>query len=100
MVLNLGSNPLEGEQGPIEQRLLQFGPVLGLTAGGFGEMNSYMDVLVDLIATKAAEDKWRLMGATSLAQAKQTFVIRVHGRPPTASSVRRVKCKYGSSTSD
>ena len=36
-----------------------------------------MDVLVDLIATKAAEDKWRLMGATSLAQAKQTFVIRV-----------------------
>ena len=70
-------NTPEGEQGPIEQRLLQFGPVLGLTAGGFGEMNSYMDVLVDLIATKAAEDKWRLMGATSLAQAKQTFVIRV-----------------------
>ena len=40
-------------------------------------MNSYTDVLVDLIATRAAEDKWRLMGATSLAQAKQTFVIRV-----------------------
>ena len=38
-------------------------------------MNSYMDVLVD--ATRAAEDKWRLMGTTSLAQAKQTFVIRV-----------------------
>ena len=44
--------------GPIELRLSQFGPVLGFTVGGFGEMNSYMDVLVDLIATRAAEDKW------------------------------------------
>jgi hypothetical protein len=66
-----------GTQGPIEQRLLQFGPVFGLTLGGFGEVNDNMDVLVSRCATRAAESKWRLMGANNLAEAKQTFKARI-----------------------
>ena len=66
-----------GTQGPIEQRLLQFGPVFGLAVGGFGEVNDNMDVLVSRCATRAAESKWRLMGANSLAEAKQTFKARI-----------------------
>ena len=36
-----------------------------------------MDVLVSRCATRAAENKWRLMGANSLAEAKQTFKARI-----------------------
>ena len=56
---------------------LQFGPVNGFTAGGFGDVNDNKDVIVDLIATRSAEDRWHLMGATSLAQTKQTFMVRI-----------------------
>jgi hypothetical protein len=66
-----------GTQGPIEQRLLQYGPVFGLTVGGFGEVNDNMDDLVSRCATRAAESKWRLMGADNLAQAVQTFKARI-----------------------
>ena len=66
-----------GTQGPIEQRLLQYGPVFGLSVGGFGEVNDNMDELVSLCATRAAESKWRLMGAINLAQAVQTFKARI-----------------------
>ena len=45
--------------------------------GGFGEVNDNMDVLVTRLATRAAESKWRLMGALSLAQARQTFKARI-----------------------
>jgi hypothetical protein len=65
------------EQGPIEELLLQYGPVFGLAVGGFGEMNADMDVLVSRCAVRAAAGKWRLMGANSLAQAKQTFKARI-----------------------
>ena len=41
--------------------------------GGFGEVNDNMDVMVTRIATRAAEKKWRLMGANNLAEARQTF---------------------------
>jgi hypothetical protein len=67
----------EGVQGPIEQRLSQYGPIFGLVIGGFGEVNDNMDVLVTRLATRAAESKWRLMGALSLAQARQTFKARI-----------------------
>ena len=66
-----------GTQGPIEQRLLQHGPVFGLTVGGFGEVNDNMDELVSRCATRAAESNWRLMGADNLAQAVQTFKARI-----------------------
>ena len=66
-----------GAQGPIERRLMQYGPVFGLAVGGFGEVNDNMDVLVSRCATRAAESKWRLMGANSLAEAKQTFKARI-----------------------
>ena len=66
-----------GTQGPIERRLLQYGAVFGLTVGGFGEVNDNMDELVSLCATRAAESKWRLMGADNLAQAVQTFKARI-----------------------
>ena len=36
-----------------------------------------MDVLVSRFATRAAESKWRLMGANSLAEATQTFKARI-----------------------
>jgi hypothetical protein len=36
-----------------------------------------MDVLVSRCATRAAESKWRLMGANNLAEAKQTFKARI-----------------------
>ena len=36
-----------------------------------------MDKLVSLCATRAAESKWRLMGADNLAQAVQTFKARI-----------------------
>ena len=56
---------------------MQYGPVFGLAVGGFGEVNDNMDVLVSRCATRAAESKWRLMGANSLAEAKQTFKARI-----------------------
>ena len=40
-------------------------------------MNDDMDVLVSRCAVRAAAGKWRLMGANSLAQAKQTFKARI-----------------------
>ena len=55
----------------------QYGPIFGLVIGGFGEVNDNMDVLVTRLATRAAESKWRLMGALSLAQARQTFKARI-----------------------
>ena len=61
----------------IKELLLQYGPVFGLAVGGFGEMNDDMDVLVSRCAVRAAAGKWRLMGANSLAQAKQTFKARI-----------------------
>jgi hypothetical protein len=64
-------------RGAIERRLLQFGPVFGLSVGGFGEVNDNMDMLVSRCATRAAESKWRLMGANSLAEATQTFKARI-----------------------
>lgn len=40
-------------------------------------MNDNMDVLISRCATCAAESKWRLMGADSLAQATQAFKARI-----------------------
>ena len=63
--------------GAARQKMSKFGSFVGFTAGGFGEMNVNTDIMGDRIAPRAAKYKWRLMGATSLAQAKQTFVVRV-----------------------
>ena len=47
--------------------------------GGFGEVNDNMDVMVTRMAARAAESKWRLIGANNLAEARQTFKARIRG---------------------
>ena len=66
----------EGTQGPIERRLLEFGPVRGLVVGAFGEVNPEVPKLIKRMAEYNAERQWRLMGANTVTEAAATLKAR------------------------
>ena len=70
------NNTEEGSQGPIERRLLEFGPIRGLVVGAFGEVNSEISKLIKRMAEFNAERQWRMMGANSITEAAATLKAR------------------------
>ena len=58
----------QGAQGPVERRMLEFGPIGGLVVGAFGEASADVLTLIQRTALFNAERNglWRCMGASSL----------------------------------
>lgn len=73
------NNTAEGETGPVEARLMEFGspPVIGISLGAFGEISKSMDKEVERMALAGAEKHWRSMGALTQAQAIGIFSAKI-----------------------
>ncbi len=62
-----------GNLGPTGQRLAEYGQVRAIVFGPRGEGSSDAHSLVDLIANKAANRRWRPMGAKSFVVARDAY---------------------------
>jgi len=77
-----GDDVTGGRLGRMGRRLAEFGQVRGIAVGPRGEMSCDAHSLVDTIASKASERKWRRMGARNPIEAKaivKNFVTRKVG---------------------
>ena len=77
-----GDDVTGGRLGRMGKRLAEFGQVRGIAVGPRGEMSGDAHKLVDTIATRASERKWRRMGARNPIEARaivKNFVTRKIG---------------------
>jgi hypothetical protein len=58
-----------GAVGPVQRKLLSFGPVVGIVFGAFGEVSEGVRELVKLAARRAAEIHYTDMGAKTIKSA-------------------------------
>ena len=73
-----------GTMGPIEAKLREYGDVIPLVFGWFGEINLEFDELLEEIAETGAARHWRDMCATTPATAKGTILWQLRRKVAAA----------------
>ena len=65
-----GAPLAEGETGPVEAKLAEFGRIRGFVFGAVAESSPDVEAFIDDCAVMGAERKWRSMGARSVREAR------------------------------
>ena len=81
-----------GTMGPIERRLREFGPVVPLVFGWFGEVNAEFNALLSEVAEIGASRHWRAMNADSPGTAKGTVMWAL--RRNMGSAIARANVRF------
>ena len=81
-----------GTVGPIERRLREFGPVVPLVFGWFGEINAEFNSLLSEVAEVGASRHWRAMNAGSPMLAKGTMMWAL--RRNLGSAIARANVRF------
>ena len=69
-----GAPLADGEAGPVQRKLAEFGRIRGFVFGAVGECSPDVDKFITELAEMGAERKWRKMGARNVREAKGIIV--------------------------
>ena len=71
------NNTEDGQTGPVQGRLMEFGRVRGLVFGGFAESSDDVATLIGTIATVGASRHWADMGCRNVLEARGAIIAEV-----------------------